>query len=176
MAADLIAQAEHDPDAICVFVTTSARLAKGVLEAIRTQLAQLPKTNLANKSLKRNGAILLAKNVNDAARFVNLFATEHLTIPGKDEGLLKRIDSAGSIFLGEWSAQTFGDYATGTNHVLPTGGLARTRGGLSVTDFMKCISVQEVSRKGFERLAPVAAAFAKAENLEAHGRSVELRK
>jgi histidinol dehydrogenase len=176
MAADLIAQAEHDPDAICVFVTTSVRLAQGVIRAINEQLEQLPKTNLAHKSLKRNGAILLAKTLTDAARFVNLFAAEHLTLPGKDDGLLKRIDSAGSIFLGDWSPQTFGDYASGTNHVLPTGGVARTRGGLSVTDFVKCISVQQVSRAGFARLAPVAAAFAKAENLEAHGRSVEVRR
>ena len=176
MAADLIAQAEHDPDAISVFVTTSAKLAKAVLQAIEKQLDDLPATNLARKSLNKNGAILLAKNVTDAARFVNLFAPEHLTIPGKDDGLLKKIDSAGSIFMGDWSAQTFGDYASGTNHVLPTGGVARTRGGLSVTDFLKCISVQEVSQKGFARLAPIAAEFAKAENLLAHGRSVEVRK
>jgi histidinol dehydrogenase len=176
MAADLIAQAEHDPDAISIFVTTSARLARAVIDAVEEQLEQLPKTSLARKSLARNGAILLAKSVGDASRFVNLFAPEHLTLPGKEDGLLKRIVSGGSIFLGDWSAQTFGDYASGTNHVLPTGGAARTRGGLSVTDFVKCISVQEVSQKGFARLAPVAAEFAKAENLLAHGRSVELRR
>ena len=176
MAADLIAQAEHDPDAISVFVTTSAKLAKAVLQAVEKQLDDLPATNLARKSLNKNGAIILAKNVTEAARFVNLFAPEHLTIPGKDDGVLKKIDSAGSIFVGDWSAQTFGDYASGTNHVLPTGGVARTRGGLSVADFMKCISVQEVSQKGFARLAPIAAEFAKAENLLAHGRSVEVRK
>jgi histidinol dehydrogenase len=175
IAADLIAQAEHDPDAVCVFVTTSARLARGVADLIELQLAQLPDTNLARRSLSRNGAILVAKNAAVAARFVNLFAPEHLTINGDAKSLLRRIDSAGSIFLGDWSAQTFGDYASGTNHVLPTGGVARTRGGLSVTDFVKCISVQEVSRKGFARLAPVAAEFAKAENLLAHGRSVEVR-
>ena len=175
IAADLIAQAEHDPDAISVFVTTSAKLAREVLAAIEEQLAQLPPTNLARKSLAKNGAILLAKNVSEATRFVNLFAPEHLTLPGGKNGLLAKIDSAGSVFLGDWSAQTFGDYASGTNHVLPTGGVARTRGGLSVTDFVKCISVQEVSAKGFRQLAPVAAEFAKAEGLLAHGRSVELR-
>jgi len=99
-----------------------------------------------------------------------------LTLPGAKNGLLAKIGSAGSVFLGDWSAQTFGDYASGTNHVLPTGGVARTRGGLSVTDFVKCISVQEVSAKGFRQLAPVAAEFAKAEGLLAHGRSVEVRK
>jgi histidinol dehydrogenase len=176
IAADLIAQAEHDPDAVSVFVTTYTRLARAVSSMIDAQVAQLPSTNLARRSLQRNGAILVAKSVAEAARFVNLFAPEHLTIAGDGKNLLDRIHCAGSIFLGDWSAQTFGDYATGTNHVLPTGGVARTRGGLSVTDFVKCISVQEVSRAGFARLAPVATEFAKAENLLAHGRSVEVRR
>ena len=92
--------------------------------------------------------MLVAQNLADAAAFVNRFAPEHLSLPGGANGLLERIDSAGSIFLGDWSAQSFGDYASGTNHVLPTGGVARTRGGLSVSDFVKCISVQEVSRAG----------------------------
>jgi histidinol dehydrogenase len=176
IAADLIAQAEHDPDAVSVFVTTSARLGKAVAAAIEAQLARLPATNLARRSLEANGAVLVAKNTADAARFVNLFGPEHLTLAGNAKALLARSESAGSVFLGDWSAQTFGDYASGTNHVLPTGGVARTRGGLSVTDFVKCISVQEVSRAGFARLAPVAAEFAKAENLVAHARSVEVRR
>jgi histidinol dehydrogenase len=175
MAADLIAQAEHDPDAISIFVTASARLARAVAAEIDRQLSELPATNLARRSLERNGAVLLAGNIADAIRFVNSFAPEHLTLPAAASGLLDRIDSAGSIFLGDWSAQTFGDYASGTNHVLPTGGVARTRGGLSVTDFVKCISVQEVSRAGFRRLAPVATEFARAEGLAAHGRSIEVR-
>src|SRR5208282_1180951 len=111
-----------------------------------------------------------------AARFVNRFAPEHLSLPGRAAGLLDRIDSAGSVFLGDWSAQSFGDYASGTNHVLPTGGAARTRGGLSVSDFVKCISVQEVTRSAVRRLAPVVAEFARAEGLDAHARSVEVRK
>jgi histidinol dehydrogenase len=177
IAADLIAQAEHDPDAVSVFVTTSARLGSEVAAAIDMQLLRLPANNLARRSLERNGAIFVAKNVAAAARFVNLFAPEHLTLSGLDvKQMLAKIDSAGSIFLGDWSAQTFGDYASGTNHVLPTGGVARTRGGLSVTDFVKCITVQEVSRSGCARLAPVAAEFAKAEDLIAHGRSVEVRR
>ncbi|HXA57073.1 MAG TPA: histidinol dehydrogenase, partial [Candidatus Acidoferrum sp.] len=177
IAADLIAQAEHDPDAVSVFVTTSARLGSEVAAAIDMQLLKLAANNLARRSLERNGAIFVAKNVAAAARFVNLFAPEHLTLSGLDvKQMLAKIDSAGSIFLGDWSAQTFGDYASGTNHVLPTGGVARTRGGLSVTDFVKCITVQEVSRSGCARLAPVAAEFAKAEDLVAHGRSVEVRR
>ena len=175
IAADLIAQAEHDPDAISLFVTTSSRLAREVAREIERQLFDLPKTNLARRSLARNGAVLVARDLATAARFVNRFAPEHLSLPGRADGLLARIDSAGSIFLGDWSAQSFGDYASGTNHVLPTGGEARTRGGLSVADFVKCISVQEVSRAGFARLAPVAEEFARAEGLEAHKRSVEVR-
>jgi histidinol dehydrogenase len=176
IAADLIAQAEHDPDAISMFVTTSSRLAREVSREVDQQLAELPKTNLARRSLEKNGGAFVAPSVAAAARFVNRFAPEHLSLPGGADGLLERIDSAGSIFLGDWSAQSFGDYASGTNHVLPTGGVARTRGGLSVTDFVKCISVQEVSRKGVEKLAPVVEEFARAEGLIAHQRSVEVRR
>jgi histidinol dehydrogenase len=176
IAADLIAQAEHDPDAISVFVTTSSRLAEAVADEIERQLAELPDTNLARRSLARNGAVLVARNLAAAIRFVNRFAPEHLSLPEGMSGPLKQIQSAGSVFLGDWSAQTFGDYASGTNHVLPTGAIARVRGGLSVTDFVKCISVQEVSRAGFARLAPVAEEFARAEGLEAHARAVEVRK
>jgi histidinol dehydrogenase len=176
IAADLIAQAEHDPDAISLFVTTSSRLAREVAEEVERQLDELPKTNLARYALAKNGAVLVAPNVTAAARFVNRFAPEHLSLPGGANGLLDRIDSAGSIFLGDWSAQSFGDYASGTNHVLPTGGLARTRGGLSVSDFVKCISVQQVSRAGVRRLSSVVDEFARAEGLDAHARSVEVRK
>jgi histidinol dehydrogenase len=139
-------------------------------------LADLPKSNLARRSLAKNGAVLVAKTLPDAVGFVNRFAPEHLSLPGGADGLLSRVDSAGSIFLGDWSAQSFGDYASGTNHVLPTGGAARTRGGLSVSDFVKCISVQEVSRAGVRRLAPVVEQFARAEGLAAHAQSVEVRK
>jgi len=176
IAADLIAQAEHDPDAISLFVTTSQPLAREVAAEVARQLAELPKTNLARRSLEKNGGAFVAPSIEEAARFVNRFAPEHLSLPGGDRDLLARIDSAGSIFLGDWSAQSFGDYASGTNHVLPTGGVARTRGGLSVADFVKCISVQEVSREGVARLAPVVEEFARAEGLAAHERSVEVRR
>jgi len=176
IAADLIAQAEHDPDAISVLVTTSVRLAKAVAAEIERQLADLPRTNFARRSLARNGAVLVAQNLAAAAGFVNRFAPEHLSLPGGADGVFDRVECAGSIFLGDWSAQSFGDYASGTNHVLPTGGVARTRGGLSVSDFVKCISVQEVSRAGVRRLAPVVEQFARAEGLAAHARSVEVRK
>ncbi|HXW61301.1 MAG TPA: histidinol dehydrogenase [Candidatus Acidoferrales bacterium] len=175
IASDLIAQAEHDPDAISILVTTSARLAHAVRSEIESQLAALPKANLARRSLERNGLALLARDIAAAAQFINRFAPEHLSLTGGAAAIVDRIQSAGSIFIGDWSAQSFGDYASGTNHVLPTGGAARTRGGLSVADFVKCISVQEVSPTGFRRLAPVVKEFARAEGLLAHARSVEVR-
>jgi histidinol dehydrogenase len=175
IAADLLAQAEHDPDAVAIFVTTSLRFGRIIVAEIEKQLAQLPKSNPAWRSLAKNGAILVARDLTAAARFVNRFAPEHLSLPGTASRLANRFDSAGSIFLGDWSAQSFGDYATGTNHVLPTGGVARARGGLSTADFVKCISVQEVTRTGLARLAPIAKQFAKAEGLLAHARAVEVR-
>jgi histidinol dehydrogenase len=175
IAADLIAQAEHDPDAISIFVTTSASFGRAVAAEIERQLADLPATNLARQSLANSGMVLVARNIAQAVGFVNRFAPEHLSLSNASAEVIDRIHSAGSIFIGDWSAQTFGDYASGTNHVLPTGGAARTRGGLSVSDFVKCISVQEVSRSGFRRLAPVALEFARAEGLDAHALSVEVR-
>ena len=175
IAADLIAQAEHDPDAVALFVTTSRAFGKAVQAEIARQLAQLPRTNPAWRSLARNGAVLIARNVAEAVDFINRFAPEHLSLPGSASELIGRFHSAGSIFSGDWSAQPIGDYASGTNHVLPTSGLARARGGLSVADFVKCISVQEISRKGLRRLAPVVAEFVRAEGLAAHGRAVEVR-
>ena len=175
IAADLLAQAEHDPDAVAIFVTTSLKFGRAVAAEITRQLAQLPKSNPAWRSLAKNGAVLVARNLATAARFVNRFAPEHLILPGAAAKLADRFDSAGSIFLGDWSAQSFGDYATGTNHVLPTGGVARARGGLSTADFVKCASVQEVTRAGLAHLAPVVEEFAKAEGLLAHARAVEVR-
>jgi histidinol dehydrogenase len=175
IAADLLAQAEHDPDAVAIFVTTSLKFGRSVAGEIEKQLARLPKSNPARPSLAKNGAVLVAPNLAAAARFVNCFAPEHLSLPGTASRLADRFDSAGSIFLGDWSAQSFGDYASGTNHVLPTGGVGRARGGLSTADFVKCVSLQEVSRAGLARLAPVVKQFAKAEGLLAHARAVEVR-
>ncbi len=175
IAADLLAQAEHDADAVALFLTTSPRLARAVREALMSQLRALSSSNPAWRSLERNGAILLAPSLEAAARFANEFAPEHLALPGGETLLLAKIRSAGSAFLGPWSAQPVGDYASGANHVLPTAGWARARGGLSAWDFVKCSSVQRISRAGLRRLAPVVAALAEAENLEAHARAVEVR-
>jgi histidinol dehydrogenase len=175
IAADLLAQAEHDPEAVALFVTTSLRFGRSVAAQIERQLARLPKSNPAWRSLAKNGAVLVAPNLAAAVCFVNRLAPEHLSLPGAAGRLANHFDSAGSIFLGNWSAQSFGDYATGTNHVLPTGGAARARGGLSTADFVKCVSVQEVTRAGLTRLAPIAKELARAEGLLAHARSVEVR-
>jgi histidinol dehydrogenase len=175
IAADILAQAEHDPDAVALLVTPSMRLAKAVAEEAMEQLRDLPKANPAWKSLKGASAILVAPSLNAAIRFANRMAPEHLSIPEANQNLIEQLSEAGSVFLGPWSAQPIGDYASGTNHVLPTSGWARARGGLSVMDFVKCSSTQEISRAGLKRLAPVVTAMARAEGLEAHARAVEVR-
>ncbi|MFZ0883610.1 MAG: histidinol dehydrogenase [Candidatus Acidiferrales bacterium] len=176
IAADLLAQSEHDPDAIALFLSTSGPFARAVAAEVEQQLSALPKTNPAWRSLATNGGVLIARSLAEAVRFINRFAPEHLSLSGTPAEHADRFENAGSIFLGDWSAQSFGDYASGTNHVLPTGGVARSRGGLSTADFVKCISVQKVSRAGCARLAPVVEQFAKAEGLLAHGRSIEVRR
>jgi histidinol dehydrogenase len=176
IAADLLAQAEHDPDAVALVVTTSARLARDVAAEVDRQLCELPKANPAWKSLRAASAILVAPSLDAAVRFANSVAPEHLSIPFANQALVKRLSEAGSVFLGPWSAQPIGDYASGTNHVLPTSGWARARGGLSVSDFVKCSSAQEISRAGLKRLAPVVSAMARAEGLEAHARAIEVRR
>jgi histidinol dehydrogenase len=175
IAADFLAQAEHDPDAVALLITPSQRLAKAVAAEVEKQLHDLPKTNPAWKSLRLASAILVAPSLDAAIRFANCVAPEHLSIPDANKNLVERLSEAGSVFLGPWSAQPIGDYASGTNHVLPTSGWARARGGLSVADFVKCSSTQEISRAGLKRLAPVVSAMARAEGLEAHARAVEVR-
>jgi histidinol dehydrogenase len=175
IAADILAQAEHDPDALALLITPSPGLAKAVAAEVEKQLRDLPKANPAWKSLQLASAILVAPSLGAAIRFANRVAPEHLSIPEANKKLVDQLSEAGSIFLGPWSAQPIGDYASGTNHVLPTSGWARARGGLSVLDFVKCSSTQEISRAGLKRLAPVVTAMARAEGLEAHARAVEVR-
>jgi histidinol dehydrogenase len=175
IAADILAQAEHDPDAVALLVTPSVQLARAVVAEVDKQLKELPQENPAWKSLVAASAILLASSLDAAIRFANRVAPEHLSIPNANEELVEKLSEAGSVFLGPWSAQPIGDYASGTNHVLPTSGWARARGGLSVLDFVKCSSTQEISRAGLKRLAPVVTAMARAEGLEAHARAVEVR-
>jgi histidinol dehydrogenase len=176
IAADLVAQAEHAPDAGSYLVTSSPQLAQQVQQEVLAQLRRLPAVNAARRSLLQTGAILVAKSWESAIAFVNRFAPEHLSLPESSRALLKQIHSAGTIFVGPLSAQSFGDYASGSNHVLPTGGWARRRGGLSSRDFIKHISVQRIDRVGFDRLAGNVRTLAHAEGLLAHANAVEVRR
>jgi histidinol dehydrogenase len=176
MAADLLAQAEHAPDAGSFLLTPSLRLARAVQNEVARQLTRLPAQNPAHSSIEKTGAILLAPSIDAACGFANRFAPEHLSLPDQAHLLLKKIHAAGTIFLGPWGAQPLGDYISGSNHVLPTGGWARTRGGLSAADFVKCVSVQDISRTGFRKLANHAVALARAEGLLAHAHAVEVRR
>lgn len=176
IASDLLAQAEHAPDAGSYLVTSSPRLARQVQEEVVAQLHLLPRSNPACVSCQRTGAILLARSWEQAIEFVNRFAPEHLSLPEGSPSLLKKIRSSGTVFFGPLSAQPFGDYASGSNHVLPTGGWARRRGGLSMFDFVKQISVQTIDRSGYQRLAGDAQVLARAEGLLAHAKAVEVRR
>ena len=173
LAADMLAQAEHDVDASAVLLTTSKRLAAAVAREIARQLEDLPTAPVASKSIAKNSAIVLTRSLDETIDLANRFAPEHLSIP--DETLLPRIRHAGGVFIGPFSPEAAGDYAAGPNHVLPTGGAARQRGGLSVADFLKVVSVQHLNPAALKRLAPAITTLARAEGLEAHARSVEIR-
>ena len=173
LAADMLAQAEHDVDASAVLLTTSKRLAAAVAREIERRMADLPTALVAGTAIAKNSAIILVSSLDEAVEMANRFAPEHLSIP--DESLLGRVRNAGSVFIGPFSPEAAGDYASGPNHVLPTGGAARQRGGLSATDFLKVISVQQLNQAALKRLAPAITTLARAEGLEAHARSVEAR-
>jgi histidinol dehydrogenase len=173
IAADMLAQAEHDVDAAAILLADSSHLAVRVLDALAAQLKTLPDDSLAAASLKNNGAIVIVKSRAEAIDLSNRFAPEHLCVP--DGFPLGAIRSAGSIFVGPFSPEAAGDYASGPNHVLPTGGMALVRGGLSVMDFLKIVSVQKLERTGLAGIASAITTLARAEGLEAHARSVEIR-
>jgi histidinol dehydrogenase len=175
IAADLLAQAEHAKDAASFFITTSRGLAREVQREIRWQLGELPFA-MAHVSTQLAGAILVAESTSQACEFINRFAPEHLSLPENAQKLFLKIRSSGTVFLGPWGTQPLGDYATGSNHVLPTGGWARRRGGLSAADFVKCISVQTVARKGFLHLADPVETLAESEGLIAHRNAVRVRR
>jgi histidinol dehydrogenase len=169
IAADLVAQAEHDPETLAVFITTSRKLAS----AVASKLPQVrDEDSIAGQSLASRGAILIAGSREEAFVWANHIAPEHITVDKKELPLVR---NAGSVFMGDYSAQAAGDYASGPNHVLPTAGAARFRGGLSVMDFVKLISVQEISPKGLRQLAPTISSLAETEGLQAHADSVRVR-
>ncbi|MCM3879797.1 MAG: histidinol dehydrogenase [Vicinamibacterales bacterium] len=170
IAADLIAQAEHDPDARAIFITTSGALASRVSRAVD---ARMPGSGPARAALARHGGIIVVKDGAEAVALANRAAPEHLVC--EDQRVADGVRCAGAIFIGRYSAQVAGDYAIGSNHVLPTSGAARFRGGLHTSDFVRISTVQRVSRKGLESLAPTVTTLARQEGLEAHALSIEVR-
>jgi histidinol dehydrogenase len=169
IASDLVAQAEHDPDTLCIFVTPARELAKKVQKEVQSRTRTNP---TARKSLTRRGAILLVASLDEAMQIVGRIAPEHLTLPA---ALARDVHNAGSVFLNEFSPQAAGDYISGPNHVLPTGAMARVRGGLSVLDFVQIIACQSVNQEGIRQIAPAAIALAEAEGLHGHAESLRVR-
>ena len=170
IAADLVAQAEHDPDALAIFITANDRLAKQVVQETERQSAA---NHVARQSLKTNGYAIVTSSPAESMEIANQLAPEHITVSSQRE--VAGIQSAGSVFVGDYSPQAAGDYASGPNHVLPTGGSARFRAGLSVNDFVKLITVQEFNAKGLQTIAREVSTLAQAEGLVAHAQSIAVR-
>jgi len=169
IAADLVAQAEHDAEALAVFISTRRELACRVAQLV---LEFSGENTIARQSMRRNGLILISSSRRESFEWANEIAAEHLTIDRPDIELVR---NAGSVFIGDYSPHAAGDYASGSNHVLPTGGAARFRGGLSVLDFLKVISVQKLSRPGLQGIAPIVELLANTEGLLAHAQSIRAR-
>ncbi|HEV2398234.1 MAG TPA: histidinol dehydrogenase [Candidatus Sulfotelmatobacter sp.] len=169
IAADLVSQAEHDPETLAVFVTTHRPLAERVVHEISTLVGDNP---VARAAMRKRGSILLANSRQQAREWANLLAPEHITIERED---LPHIRNAASIFVGDYSPQAAGDYASGPNHVLPTSGQARFRGGLSVLDFVKVVTIQDLSKRGLRKIAETVECLAELEGLRAHAESIRVR-
>ena len=170
IAADLIAQAEHDPDARAVFITSNRKLAVRVAAEIERQL---PGSGPARQALARHGGIIVCRGMEEAIALANTAASEHLVVG--TEAMARLVWNAGAVFVGGWTAQVAGDYAIGSNHVLPTAGAARYRGGLNAADFVKLVSVQRLTKPGLGRIAKTVTTLARAEGLESHARSIDVR-
>ena len=169
IASDLVAQAEHDPDTLCVFITTSRALARKVQKEIQRRTQANP---LAAQSLSNRGAILRVDSLEKALEAANRIAPEHLTLPAAMAPLVR---NAGAVFLDEFTPQAAGDYISGPNHVLPTAAMARVRGGLSVLDFVRVIGCQQVSREGIRHIGPPGITLAAAEGLKGHAEAFRVR-
>jgi histidinol dehydrogenase len=170
IASDLVAQAEHDPEALAIFVTTREDLARAVIAETKIRSRE---NAVAHEALRRNGVVIVAGSVAEARTITNRLAAEHLTVDAASD--LAWVENAGSVFVGRWSSQPMGDYISGPNHTLPTGGMARVRGGLSVNDFVKLITVQEYTAEGVRALGPKAALLAEAEGLIGHAAAIRAR-
>lgn len=175
VAADLLSQAEHGPDSQVVLVTPSKDLAKAVAEAAERQLTELPRKEIAVKALSAS-RLIVVDNLDECVAVSNRYAPEHLIIQTRNaRELVAKVQNAGSVFVGDWSPESGGDYATGTNHVLPTYGYAATYSSLGLADFTKRMTVQEMTPQGFATLGPAIALLAHAEELDAHQRAVLVR-
>ncbi|MFY3325365.1 histidinol dehydrogenase [Vibrio fluvialis] len=175
IAADLLSQAEHGPDSQVVLVTPSPVVADKVTDAVQKQLKELSRSGIAEKALA-SSLIIIAESLTQAVSISNFYGPEHLIVQTKNpRELVPLLDNAGSIFLGDWSPESVGDYASGTNHVLPTYGYTRTYSSLGLADFSKRMTVQELSAEGLQTLAPTVVAMANAEGLDAHKRAVTIR-
>ena len=176
IAADMLAQAEHDVNAITILITTSKSIAKKTKIELKNQLLMLKTKEIAGKAIK-NGKIIVVKTIEKAIKIANEKAPEHLELQIKNpEKYIKRFCNYGSLFIGNYSAEVFGDYCSGPNHILPTGKAARYSGGLSVRDFIKINTYQRITRKGIRKLAPIASKLAEIEGLYAHKNASEIRK
>lgn len=176
IAADLLAQSEHDLDAIGILVTTSEKLARKVENEIEQQLLELDTAEVASVSWKNNGQIIIVDSLEEAAEIANDLAPEHLEINIADyDSLEPLLRNYGSLFIGEGSAEVFGDYVAGTNHTLPTMGAARYTGGVSVMTFLKVCTFQRITAQGIKELAPIADIMARNEGLSAHAKAATLR-
>lgn len=175
IALDLLSQAEHGTDSQVILLCTDENLALRVSKVVEKELQSLPRKEIAQKSIA-NSRIIIAKNLDECVQISNDYAPEHLIIQtAKPRELLAHINNAGSVFLGAYSPESMGDYASGTNHVLPTYGLTRTHSSLNLSDFSKKMTIQELSQEGFKNLAPSVAILAENERLDAHKRATSIR-
>jgi histidinol dehydrogenase len=176
VAADVITQAEHGPDSPAILVTIDRSFGDAVEREIEVQLATTSRHRILERSLNQHGAIVVAPDLDSAIEFINEYAPEHLSVDVEPlEPTVTRIRNAGSVFVGRWAPESAGDYATGANHVLPTGGLARASSALSVDNFGKYVQVQRITRDGLANLRDTIGALASAEGLLAHRAAVEIR-
>jgi histidinol dehydrogenase len=175
VASDLLSQAEHGADSQVLLVSTSGELVEKVQAELQTQLAKLPRREMAEKSLGNSTAIVV-NDLDEAMALVNEYAAEHLIIACRNAaGLAEKVVNAGSVFIGNYSPESVGDYASGTNHTLPTNGFARAYSGVSLDSFVKKITCQELTKEGLEKIAPTVIAMAEAEGLDAHAEAVRVR-
>jgi len=176
IASDLLAQAEHDPQAWAILLTSSKALASAVKEQVYRQMKSLSRTEIINSSIQKRGLIVIVRNIEEAIDYTNMIAPEHLHIQTKNPTeVLSKIRNAGAVFLGDYSPVAFGDYSSGLNHVLPTAGYAKIYSGLSSLDFVKTMNFLQCSKEGYRNLKETTVTIAEMEGFDAHAKSVTVR-